>query len=105
MGYMHHIVQSRANPPPLDAAQPALKRLRRIEGQVRGIAGMIEDGRYCIDVVNQIEASRAALLRVEQDLLRRHLDHCIAQAIDSGDATIQRRKVEELITLWERAAR
>jgi DNA-binding FrmR family transcriptional regulator len=93
-------------PPPLDeTAEAALRRLKRIEGQVRGIAGMLESGRYCIDVVNQIEAARAALLRVEQELLRRHLDHCIAHAIASGDPSIQRRKVEELVTLWERAAK
>ncbi|MDX2238251.1 MAG: metal-sensitive transcriptional regulator [Hyphomonadaceae bacterium] len=95
-----------AAPPPLDDhAEAALKRLRRVEGQVRGVAAMVETGRYCIDIVNQIEAARAALLRVEQDLLRRHLDHCIAHAIDSGDPHMQRKKVEELIALWERAAK
>ena len=54
-----------------------LNRLRRIEGQVRGVARMVEDDRYCIDVLTQIQAARAALGRVESELLKGHLDHCI----------------------------
>ena len=82
-----------------------LNRLKRIEGQVRGVARMVEDDRYCIDVMTQLRAVRAALARVESELLKGHLDHCIEGAIVSGDAAEQRRKASELIELLERTAR
>jgi len=87
-----------------DRAQ-VLNRLRRVEGQVRGLAGMIEDGRYCIDVLTQLRAARAALNRVEQIMLQQHLDHCIEGAIASGDASEQRKKASELIELLVRSER
>jgi len=74
-----------------------LKRLSRIEGQVRGVSGMVEDNRYCIDIVTQIAAVRAALKRVEQEVLRDHVAHCVEHAIQSGDRDEQRQKVSELI--------
>ena len=74
-----------------------LKRLNRIEGQVRGLARMVEDERYCIDIVTQIGAVRAALRRVEEEILRDHVAHCVAHAIASGDKADQRRKVAELM--------
>jgi DNA-binding FrmR family transcriptional regulator len=84
--------------------KPALmNRLNRIEGQVRGVARMVDEDRYCIDVVTQIEAVRAALARVESELLKGHLSHCIEGAIVSGDAGEQRKKAAELIELLERA--
>ncbi len=79
-----------------------LARLNRIEGQVRGITRMIEEGRYCIDVLTQINAARAALAKVESEMLKAHLDHCIEGAIASGDADDQRAKARELIELLER---
>ena len=82
-----------------------LKRLTRIEGQVRGLSRMVEDDRYCIDVMTQLRAVRAALARVESELLKGHLDHCIESAIVSGDAAEQRRKAGELIELLERTNR
>ena len=82
-----------------------LNRLSRIEGQVRGIARMVEDGRYCIDVLTQVQAVRAALARVETEMLKDHLGHCIEGAIVSGDRAEQRRKASELIQLLERSAR
>ncbi len=82
-----------------------LNRLRRIEGQVRGVARMIEQDRYCIDVLTQLQAIRAALGRVETEMLKDHLGHCIESAIVSGDHGEQRRKAAELIELLERAAR
>ena len=82
-----------------------VNRLRRIEGQVRGVARMIEEDRYCIDVLTQVQAIRAALTRVETEMLKGHLDHCIESAIVSGDQVEQRKKASELIELLERAGR
>jgi CsoR family transcriptional regulator, copper-sensing transcriptional repressor len=82
-----------------------LKRLNRIEGQVRGVAGMVEDDRYCIDVVTQISAARAALRRVEEEILRDHVSHCVEHAISSGDKADQRRKIAELMDVVSRAER
>ena len=79
-----------------------LNRLNRIEGQVRGISRMVDDDRYCIDVLTQIQAVRAALAKVESEMLKAHLDHCIESAIVSGDTEQQRQKASELITLLER---
>ena len=82
-----------------------LKRLNRIEGQVRGLAGMVENDRYCIDVVTQISAARAALRRVEEEILRDHVAHCVEHAISSGDKADQRRKIAELMDVVSRAER
>ncbi|WP_439544450.1 metal-sensitive transcriptional regulator [Hyphomicrobium sp.] len=82
-----------------------LKRLSRIEGQVRGLARMVEDDRYCIDIVTQIAAVRAALRRVEEDVLRDHISHCVAHAMQSGDADDQQQKIEELMDVLARSAR
>ena len=73
-----------------------MKRLKRIEGQVRGLARMVEDDRYCIDIVTQLSAVRAALRRAEEEILADHVAHCVEQAITSGSKAEQRRKVAEL---------
>ena len=80
-----------------------LNRLSRVEGHVRGIAKMVEEDRYCIDVLTQVQAARAALAKVESEMLKTHLSHCIEGAIVSGDADEQRTKARELIALLERA--
>jgi DNA-binding FrmR family transcriptional regulator len=77
-------------------------RLKRIEGQVRGIARMVEEDRYCIDILTQIRAVRAALRRVEDEVLNDHVAHCVEGAIASGDGAEQRRKVQELMTVLTR---
>ena len=82
-----------------------LNRLNRIEGQVRGVKRMVEEGRYCIDVLTQLQAVRAALVRVESEMLKNHLGHCIESAIVSGNANEQRKKAAELVELLDRAAR
>jgi len=82
-----------------------IKRLSRIEGQVRGLARMVEDERYCIDIVTQVSAVRAALRRVEEEVLREHVAHCVEHAIASGDADEQRQKVAELMDVLTRAQR
>ena len=74
-------------------------RLSRLEGQVRGISKMIDEDRYCIDVMTQIRAVRAALRGVEDAVLKDHVAHCVEGAIASGDGAEQRRKVQELLTV------
>jgi DNA-binding FrmR family transcriptional regulator len=88
----------------MTAHDPKLvSRLNRIEGQVRGISKMVADGRYCIDILTQMQAVRAALTKVEHAILQDHLCKCIEGAILSGNADDQRAKANELIQLLERA--
>jgi DNA-binding FrmR family transcriptional regulator len=87
------------------AKATSLKRLKRIEGQVRGLSRMVEQDRYCIDIVTQISAVRAALRRVEEEILADHVGHCVEHAIMSGDKHEQRQKVAELIEVFSRADR
>lgn len=75
------------------------RRLARIEGQVRGLSRMIEDDRYCIDVLTQVKAVQAAMKKVEGELLKDHADHCLAEAIASDDVADRERKVSELVAL------
>lgn len=79
------------------------KRLNRIEGQVRGLSKMIADDRYCIDVMTQIAAVQAALRKVEEEVLKDHVAHCVEGAIASGDAVEQRKKVAELMEVFGRS--
>lgn len=88
-----------------DTSDACLKRLGKIEGQVRGISRMVEEKRYCIDIITQIAAVRAALRRVEEAVLKDHISHCVHQAIASGDAAEQRKKVVELMDVIERSNR
>ncbi len=89
----------------IEGKAATLKRLVRLEGQIRGIAGMVEADRYCIDIVTQIAAARAALRKVEEEILREHVAHCVEHAINSGDKADQRRKVAELMDVMGRAGR
>jgi DNA-binding FrmR family transcriptional regulator len=82
-----------------------LRRLRRIEGQVGGLLRMVEQDRYCVEVLTQVNATRAALQKVEEQVLRDHVAHCVADAFTSGDVSAQRLKVEELITTIGRMSR
>ncbi len=82
-----------------------LKSLNRIEGQVRGIARMIDEDRYCIDIVTQISAARAALRRLEEDVLQEHIAHCVEKAITSGNAADQRKVMTELMELLGKSAK
>ena len=81
------------------------RRLNRIEGQVRGLARMVEEDRYCIDIVTQIAAVRAALRKLEEEVLRDHVAHCVEHAIASGDKADQRQKIAELMAVVSRADR
>lgn len=80
-----------------------LARLSRIEGQVRGLSRMLEEERYCIDIITQIAAVRAALKRVEHELLRDHVDHCVREAMQGGTAKDQEQKLDELMTVIARS--
>jgi DNA-binding FrmR family transcriptional regulator len=88
-----------------DIKTSCAKRLTRIEGQVRGLSRMVEEDRYCIDIVTQISAVRAALRRLEEEILRDHVCHCVEHAIASGNKADQRRKIEELMAVVGRADR
>jgi DNA-binding FrmR family transcriptional regulator len=81
------------------------KRLGRIEGQVRGIARMVAEDRYCIDIVTQVAAVRAALRRLAEEILRDHVATCVERAVASGNKADQRRKIEELMEVVSRAER
>lgn len=80
-----------------------LKRLSRIEGQVRGVSRMVVEDRYCIDIVTQLSAVRAALRRVEQEVLRDHVGHCVKHAMRSNDMADQERKIDELMDVLARS--
>ena len=88
-----------------EAKASVLKRLQRIEGQVRGLSRMVEDDRYCIDIVTQVAAVRAALRRAEEEILSDHVGHCVEHAITSGSKADQRKKVAELMDVLARAGR
>jgi DNA-binding FrmR family transcriptional regulator len=79
-----------------------LKRLRRVEGQVRGIGGMVEDDRYCIDVLTQISAVQAALDKVALGLLDQHANHCVMGAAEGAD---KQDKTDELMAAVGRLMR
>lgn len=81
-----------------------LPRLKRIHGQVDGIIRMIESERYCVDILTQLRAARAALRRVEQAVLREHTEHCIAGATQSKKPKETEEKLEELFQALERYA-
>ena len=88
-----------------EAKPKVLNRLNRIEGQVRGIARMVEEDRYCVEVLTQLQAVRAALLRVESEVLKDHLDHCVMGAMTGDDLADRTAKASELIELLGRASR
>ena len=88
-----------------DIKTSCAKRLSRIEGQVRGLSRMVEEDRYCIDIVTQIAAVRAALRGVEEEILRDHVAHCVEHAISSGNKADQRRKIDELMNVVGRTNR
>lgn len=82
-----------------------IARMHRIEGQARGIAKMMEEERYCIDILQQMTAMESALRSAKAKVLAQHADHCVAEAIDSGDALAQRAKFAELIDLFGKVGR
>ncbi|MFT7288654.1 MAG: DNA-binding FrmR family transcriptional regulator [Halieaceae bacterium] len=79
--------------------EATIKRLKRVEGQVRGISRMIEEERYCIDILQQMRAVKSAFAKVEDAILKDHSATCVESAIASGDSKEQRKKFNELIEL------
>jgi DNA-binding FrmR family transcriptional regulator len=88
-----------------EAKASCLRRLNRIEGQVRGLVRMVEADRYCIDIITQIAAVRTALRRAEEEILKDHVGHCVEHAITSGNKTDQREKIAELMAVIGRSDR
>jgi DNA-binding FrmR family transcriptional regulator len=82
-----------------------IARLSRIQGQVGGIARMIQEDRYCIDILTQLQAIKAAVRKVEEELLKSHSDHCVADAIKSGNVKEARAKFAELVDLFGKTTR
>ena len=79
-----------------------LNRLSKIEGQLRGVRRMIEDRRYCIDIVSQIKAINAALKQVQMGVLEKHIHHCVAESLNSRKPEIFEEKVTEIVEVLGR---
>lgn len=79
-----------------------LAYLKKIEGQVRGVQKMIEDGRYCVDIITQLHSVIGAILRVEDKIFEKHLKGCVTKELRSGSKTEQQEKIEEVVKLMKR---
>ena len=79
-----------------------LSRLSRIEGQIAGIARMVEEKRYCVDLLTQLRAARTAIKRVEEQILREHVEHCVVNAVRVGKRAEQQQKIDELLDVVAR---
>ena len=78
-----------------------LSRLNRVQGQIAGVAKMIEEGRYCVDILTQIAAVRGALASVERVVLEEHLTHCVNEAFNGDDREEAEEKIAELLKLFQ----
>lgn len=85
--------------------QKALARLSRIEGQVQGVERMVEEGKYCVDILLQLSAIEGALEQVRKILLGRHIESCVAEAMASGRPEDRQKKIEELLEVFSRYGR
>ncbi|MCB9991013.1 MAG: metal-sensitive transcriptional regulator [Rhodospirillales bacterium] len=90
------------SPPPHPCHHAELPKLNRAAGQIEGVKRMIEEGRYCPDIITQLRAARAALRRIEGDILESHLQHCVADAMSGNDAQDTEQKIAELKELYKR---
>jgi len=79
--------------------------LKRIEGQVKGIQKMIEEGRYCVDIITQIHSIIGALYRVESNIFRKHIDGCVVRALKGKSEIEKEKKIDEIIGLIQRFRR
>lgn len=88
-----------------EAKKKALARLRRVEGQVAGIQRMVEDEKYCVDVLLQVTAAQAALGKIGQMILASHIECCVADAFESGSDRERHQKIDELVEVFGRYSR
>ncbi|MBC8206129.1 MAG: metal-sensitive transcriptional regulator [Kiritimatiellales bacterium] len=79
-----------------------LNRLSRVAGQVQGIRRMVEEEKYCIDIITQIQAARSALRSVEMQILQKHMHHCVSSAVESGNKKESDEKLEELLCVMKK---
>ena len=79
-----------------------LNRIARISGQINGISRMVQEERYCIDIITQIQAARAALRSLEMKILEKHMHHCVTNAFESGDTDDALQKTEELLRVMKK---
>ncbi len=85
------------NPMDADAKATLLRRLKRVEGQIRGLQRMVETEAYCVDILHQVAAARAALHEVGRALVGGHVERCVVDAVRSGSRRDRERKVAELL--------
>ena len=83
-----------------DQNSSSLKRLKKVEGQIRGVIGMVEDDRYCIDILNQLKAVKAAIVKVEKEILESHLHHCVHSAFEGQNKTKSLEMIDEIKSLF-----
>ena len=86
----------------MTAHNEQLAYLKKIEGQVRGIQKMIEEGRYCVDILTQVHSAIGALYRVENEIFKKHVDGCVVSALKGGTEREKQKKIDEIVGLLER---
>ena len=85
-----------------ETKQQILSRLRRIEGQIRGLQRMVEEDRYCIDILTQTASTTAALYGIRDMLMTQHLEICVAASLENDDPEVKRERINEVITVFSR---
>lgn len=79
---------------------PSQKRINRIKGQVEAVSRMIDEKKYCLDIIQQVRAASSALKSLEQEILKKHLEMCVRQAMESEDSILANHKIEEIVKIW-----
>jgi DNA-binding FrmR family transcriptional regulator len=79
-----------------------IPRLNRIEGQIRGISKMIQDGRYCVDILTQIRSAASALARVQENIFKAHLESCVRDSLEGDDPGDRQTKIDEILEVLSR---
>ncbi len=102
---MHAVIRRKAMKGHTTTHAENIARLSRIEGQIKGVKRMIEEGEYCIDIITQIQAARAALQSVNKTILEKHLKHCVAAALDEQNPADIDQKLEEIMTVIKRMSK
>ncbi len=82
-----------------------LTRVNRVEGQIRGVKGMMEEGKYCVDILTQIKAARSALKSLELLILEGHVNHCLMNAVSSGPKADIEEKIKEIMELIKKSTK